>query len=219
MVWCGVVWCGVVWCFSAQRSCNTVREKPRTRERRRQAYEGMRVAGPSKLHAGGGQRSCQPRPLRRASGTGLGGASSRRSFSGCSMAAAFAMAQRCLGLLPGSFVAPLAGRDGCPGWYLSTLVVGPSGTGCACTPRLLEGRSSTKPASLRGLALCAQRVGPITPCRRCEHLPSLSCLLRPRSLRILVLVTVPLGCFVPLSLLGKPAIFLPWAFSSSVVLL
>ena len=68
LAWRGVAWrgvvCGVVWCFfSAQRSYITVREKPRTRERKRQAYfatKNVALSPPPK--AGGGQRLCHPRP-------------------------------------------------------------------------------------------------------------------------------------------------------------
>ena len=189
------MWCGVVWCFfSARRSCSTVREKPRTRERTRQAYG---VVLPGKMpgpRAGGGQRSCHPRPVRRASGTGRGGTAPRRNLRDGAWAAVSALALRWRGLLQVQLPPPLLS----PGRACRLGRSWPSRSGGAqgradfsCAPRLLEGRSSTRPASSRGLSVCALHVSP----------------LRPFSVDGAWLAA-SVACVAPLSLLGSPAICL-----------
>ena len=152
-----MVWCGVVWCFfSARRSCSTVREKPRTRERRRQAYGFVQLVRPPGPRAGGGHRTCQPRPVRRASGTGRGGATPCRVLAAGAFAAVSALALLWRGLLQVLPSTPPAGRAS----RLGRTLPAPAGeelinADLACAPRLLEGRVSTLPASARGLAVGA----------------------------------------------------------------
>ena len=168
--------------------------------------------------AGGGHRSCQPRPESRASGTGRGGASKRRTLADIESAAVSGRSRRRVGLVPWPELAPPAGWAGCLGRSLSTLAgEAPAVAILACPPCLLEGRKVTESASSRGLAVCALQLMPIV--RRCRsgRLSLLSGLLRGLSLGGVGSAIVPLGCVVALSLLGDPTTSLPYALTFSAL--